>query len=432
MIRLTGFIVFVVTLLSAAGVTAQREVVDKIVAVVGDEVILASELANQMRFNVLQTGREPKTQYELEKVKSETLDQMVSDQLFLVAARKDTTISLRPEEIEDALDERITGISEGFGSHEAFLAALADEGLTLRDLRKRFEKEIENQMLKQRFIQKKLYSVNVSRHEVEEFYNNFRDSIPNQPEALKLAHILIQVEPAAAVEDSVRELATELRRRILDGADFAGVSTEYSSLGAGANGGDLGYISREDVVEEFARAAFNLSVGDISGVVRTQFGYHIIRCEGKRDDQAHLRHVLLAVQPEAADTSRTLAFVDSLMQEISGGTSFEEIAKAYSTDNDTRAQGGELGWFAVQNMPPEFAPALRELKTPGELRGPVVSQFGIHILKLLEYQPEKQFTLEDDFDQIKELARQDKTGRMVDEWIEDLKTTTLIEVMEDS
>jgi len=415
------------SLLVAAPLRAEREPVDKIIAVVGDQVILASELAGQIQFAALQTGRQPKTEREAKKFQQEILDQMISDQLFLIAARKDTAISIRDDEVEQALDERITAVSKNFPDEQAFLDALAGENLTLRDLRKRFRSEVKNQMLKQRFIQNKLADVSISRHEVEQFYQEFKDSIPVQPEAVKLAHILLTIKPSSEVEDSVKAEATALRQRILDGEDFAQLAEQYASLGAGANGGDLGWVSREDVVEDFARAAFQLQVGDISGVVRTPFGYHIIKCEGKRDDKLHLRHLLLAVTPSAADTARVMTLADSLLQAVRAGASFEEAAKIYSDDNETRVNGGELGWFALANLPPEFASAVAGWKTPGEYRGPVITQYGVHILKLLDYQPEKQYTLADDYDTIKELARQDKTGKLVDKWIEKIKSETYIE-----
>lgn len=420
-------ITLLLLLLLVGGVFAQQETVDKTAVVVGDKIILASELASQMQLVAFQTNRRPTTEDEVQKFKTEILEQMISDQLFLAEARKDTTISIRREEIERALEEQIARVAANVGSEEDFLAALAQEGMTLRDLEKRYRGEIENQLLKQRYIQQKLHTVSVSRREVEKFYSEFKDSIPKQPETIKLAHLLLEIKPSPEVEDSVRELAASLRQRILDGADFATLSAQNSSLGAGANGGDLGYIARDDVVPEFARAAFQLDVGDISGVIRSQFGYHVIKCEGKRDDRLRLRHLLLAVPPSAEDSGVVLYLADSLLKEARGGTDFAEMAKTYSSDDDTRGAGGELGWFLVQQMPSEFVTAVSGWKTPGEYRGPVMSKFGVHLLKLLDHQPEKTLSLDDDFDRIKDLARQDKTGREVDKWIEELKKRTYID-----
>ena len=267
----------------------------------------------------------------------------------------------------------------------------------------------------------------MSRYETEQFYEEFKDSIPDQPEAVKLAHILFQIRPAQQVEDSVMALATELRQRILDGADFATLSSQYSSFGAGANGGDLGWVKREDVVPEFARAAFKLATGDVSGVIRTDFGYHVIKSEGKRGDKLRLRHLLLGVEPSAEDTALTVFLADSLAADMQRGADFAEIAKGYSSDDDSRAQGGELGWFATDQLPEDFVSTVVGWKTPGEIRGPFKSRFGVHIIKLLEYQPAKELALESDYDRIKELARQDKTGKLVDKWIAEIKEKTYVE-----
>jgi len=398
--------------LAPAGQTQQRETLDRIIAVVGDEAILASELGGQLQMYALQTGREPKTQEEFDTLRDDILDQMITDRLFLIEARKDTAISIRPEEIEQALDDHVARISSNFNSDEEFLQALALEGMTVRDLRRKYRSEVENQLLKQKFIQRKLYDVSVSRKEVEEFYREFKDSIPAQPEGIKLAHILVTVEASEEIEDSVQAYASELRQRVLDGADFASLSARHSSYGAGENGGDLGFISRDDVVPEFARAAFNLNVGDISGVIRTQFG---------------LRHILLGVEPSASDSTAAYQLVDSLIQVAREGEDFGELAKKFSSDNETRAQGGELGWFAIDRLPEDFAVAVAGWQEPGEVRGPVTTEFGLHILKLLDYQEGRQYTLENDYDRLKELARQDKTGRVVDDWIAEIKETTYIE-----
>ena len=424
-LRLLLLVVAVAIMLTGT-LSAQRETVDEIVAVVGDQVILASELANQIQLIALQSGVRPKNEEELKEFQRDILEQMISDRLFLLAAKKDTSINVRPEEVENSLEAQVARISQNFESHDDFLSALAAEGLTIRELKKRYRTDIENQLLKQTFIQRKLSTVSVSRREVKEFYETFQDSIPSQPEAIRLAHILLTYQPSKEVDDSAKQYITELRQRILDGADFAVISSQFSTGGAGANGGDLGYLSREDVVPEFARAAFNLSVGDISGVIRTQFGYHVIKCEGKRGDRLHLRHVLVEIPPSENDTTNTIQLADSLLAAVRAGDDFEQIAKVFSADDDTRAHGGELGWFATAQMPPEFTEAVTGWQTPEDYRGPIESRYGLHILKLLDYQAERRYNLEEDFDRLKELARQDKTGRVVDKWIDGFKEKTYI------
>lgn len=424
---LSTVIAFTILCLSTESSAQVRETVDRIVAVVGREVITASELANQIQMIAFQTRRQPKSEEEILEFQREVLDQMISDKLFLLEAKKDTTISVRPEEVEQMLDEQIARIAEDYGSIEAFVAKLGEEGMNLRELRKRYRGDMENQLLRQRYIQRKLYAVSVSRREVEQFYQKYKDSIPAQSEAVKVAHILIAIAASQLVEDSIKALATDLRARILAGADFATLAVQYGSLGSGTNGGDLGLVAQDDVVPEFSRAAFALSVGEMSGVIRTEFGYHVIRNEGREGDRLRLRHILLAVTPSGEDSAAAYWLADSLKREAEAGKDFGEIAKAFSSDNQTRAQGGELGWFALTQLPPELAEPLTNWKTPGEIKGPVASRSGLHILKLLDYEPQKELSLAEDFDRLKELARQEKSSRMVDMWIGEIKRKTYVE-----
>jgi peptidyl-prolyl cis-trans isomerase SurA len=411
----------------ATSASAEREKVDRIVAVVGTDIVLATDLANQMQMVSLQTGRRPTTQAEADAFQKETLDQMVSDKLFLIEAKKDTSISVRTEEIDQAVDEQVARVAGQYPSNDQFLAVLTKAGMTLRDLKKRYRTDVEGQLLKQRLIQKKLYSVSVSKREVEEFYAKYQDSIPAQPEGVKLAHILLKINASPKVEDSVKGLATALRQRAVGGEDFASLSTRYSGLGAGENGGDLGFVTRDEVVPEFSRAAFALNPGDISGVIRTQFGYHVIKCEDRQGERLSLRHILLPVFPSAADSAAVRKVADSLMEAVKAGGEFAELAKTFSDDNESRAQGGELGWFALKQLPAEFTETVKGWTTPGEYRGPILSTQGYHIVKLVDYQAEKKYNLAEDFDRIKELARQDKTGKMVDKWLVDIKSRTYVE-----
>jgi peptidyl-prolyl cis-trans isomerase SurA len=405
-----------------------QEALERIAAIVGAEPILTSELAAQMQMAAIQRGIRPQTQKEIDALRDEVLNQMISEKLFLAEARKDTAIKVTSDEIDQALNEHISSIMGQFESEDQFYAELEKEGLNLRSFQKKLRPEIENQLYKQKLIGSKLSSIFVSRQEVQEFYEKFRDSIPDQPEGVRLAHILITFQPSGGTEDSVKQLAERLRKNASGGADFATLSATYSSGQAGINGGDLGFISRDDVVPEFSRAAFNLQPGEISGVIRTQFGYHIIKCEELAGPKGHFRHILLEVVPSAGDSLLSYKLVDSLINEIHNGADFKELAKIYSADDESRKQGGELGWFALTDLPTEFREGVDSLKEINDIYGPVKSQYGLHILKLLERQEGRKFSFDTDYDRVKEMARQMKTSQWVDRWIEDIKKKTYIEI----
>jgi len=404
------------------------EPIERIVAVVGQEPIMASELAAQIQLMAVQGLVKVESQEQLDQLQKDVLDQIISERLFLIAANDDTLINVTQDEIDQAVDEQIANISRQFETEDEFFAELASEGMTLRSYKKRLKPEIQNQLLKQKLIGTKLSQISVSQQEVYEFHEEFKDSIPNQPEAVRLAHILVTFTPSTDTENIIKAKAEAIRDKAVQGADFATLAITHSEGPTSLNGGDLGFISREDVVEEFGRVAFNLSPGDISSVVRSPLGYHVIKCEDVKDKKAHLRHILFEVKPTSADSTQSYELIDSLLNEINIGGDFRELAKVFSADDDSRKQGGELGWFAIEDLPVEFVAALEHLVSVEDSYGPVKSEYGIHILKKLDYQDGRKITPETDFDKIKEMARQSKTGEFVDNWLSEIRKKTFVEI----
>lgn len=425
--RIKGFLLLLLLLGTVIPVHSQ-EPIESIIAIVGDKPILASELAAQIQLMAIQQGIRPKNQAELEKFQKQVLDDIISERLLLIEARKDTMISVTPDQVEQAIDDHLARLMNQFPNEQAFLDELGREGLTLRAFRKRLQPEMENQILKQQLVQHKLSSISISNKEVYEFYDKYKDSIPDQPEALRLAHILITFQPSGGTEQAIKKKAEEVRTNAAAGADFATLALTNSEGPTALTGGDLGFISRDDVIPDFGRIAFNLAPGEISGVFRTMYGYHIVKCEEISGDRAHLRQILFKVDPTPEDSLLSYQLVDSLIAEIEAGKDFRELAKVYSADDETRKSGGELGWFAVKDLPDGFKEAVDSLKEIGDIYGPAKSEFGLHILKLLERQEGRHITIENDFDQIKNMARQAKTGESVDKWIEDIRDEVYVEV----
>nr|MBN2278521.1 peptidylprolyl isomerase [candidate division Zixibacteria bacterium] len=406
----------------------EMEPIEKIVAIVGRDPIMMSELAAQIQLVAIQGGLRPKNEQELKKLQDDVLDQMISERLFLNEARQDTSIKVTAEDVDLALDDHIARISSQFESEDQFLEQLSLEGLTLRTFKKKLRPEIENQLLKQQLISKKLAQISISRQEVMDFYEKYKDSIPDQPEAIRLAHILIKFQPSKTTEDSVLAEAEKIRLNAVSGADFATLAATYSSGPSALTGGDLGFVAADDVVPEFSRVAFNLSPGDISAPVRTQFGVHIIKCEEIEGKRAHLRHILLEVLPISQDSLLSYKLADSLLAEIRNGANFKENAKVFSADDESRKQGGELGWFAVKDLPPGFQQAMDSLTENGDIYGPVKTDYGLHIIERLDWKPGGTLNPVDNFDQIKEMAKQSKTGEFVDRWLAEIKEKTYVEI----
>ncbi len=408
---------------ASAGIEA-AQTLDKIVARVGEYPILLSELLSQAQVVAMQRGFRATDSAQVRAFHEEVLRGLINDRLYLTAAKEDTTILVGEDEINQELDRQIADIKSRFPDDAAFLGALAEENLTLRELRRRFYPDVQSRLMKQRFMSRKMASITVSRREVDEFFEKYRDSIPSQPAAARIAHTLLTFTPSKTTEDSVRQLAESARRDALKASDFTALAIARGGVGSG----DLGYIRYNEVTPEFARAAFALGVGDISGVVRTANGFHVIKVTARNADSVRLSQILYPVLPASADSLLLLHLADSLIHAARGGASFAEIAKVYSADNDTRRTEGELGWFDYAQLPPEFQGWITDSVKVGDIIGPISSTYGIHIVKILETQKAEDITLDNHYDDIREMSRRHKAEEKLGKWIEEQKSKTSIQI----
>jgi peptidyl-prolyl cis-trans isomerase SurA len=397
------------------------------VAVVGGHIILESELQSQV---VLQAQAEkvdldsPGALAELEK---RLLDQMVSDRLMLIQAERDTAIRVSDTEVERELDSHLARIQGQFPSPDDFYKQLSAEGLSLAELRRRYRREVKNQLLKQKLIQSRVREVEVSAPEVDAFFQKYQDSLPSQVAAVHLWSILYPVELSEATTDSIAKLAQSLHDSLSAGASFADLARRYSGDGSATSGGDLGWFGRGVMVPEFERAAFGLAQGEISGVVKTQFGFHIIKSLERSNDRVHAAHILLSSRYAPDDLERALAKAREICAALAAGADFGALAKQHSKDSLTATHGGDLGWIPLADLPENFALAVGT-HPAGTVLDPIPAEAGIHLVKIAERRDDRPYDLELDRKDLTEMARREKTGRKVEEWVTQLRQEYYVDV----
>ncbi len=392
------------------------EVVDRIVAVVDKQIILQSELDAQLQLYAMQSKIDLSRPGLKDTLRSQMLDKMIEDKVLLVQAERDTSVSVTNKEVEDALSAQIDKIKSQFATEDAFLQQLRAEGLTLKELRTQYKDEVRNQLLKEKFIQQELEKVHVSSGEVMEFYQTTRDSLPQKPAGVRLAHILISTLPGKATRDSLYQYAELIRKKALAGEDFATLAKTYSQDPSSSDGGDLGWFAKGSMVPEFENAAFALQPGQISDVVETQFGYHIIKCTGRKEDKIRASHILIRLLPSEADQKAKLELADSIYSQLQSGADFAELARKYSDDAGSRDSSGELGWYGADNLLPTFQQAIQGLEV-GQISKPVNSDFGYHIVKLEERRESSSLDPKEDYDTLAEMARRAKTQKQLEDYI---------------
>ena len=181
------------------------------------------------------------------------------------------------------------------------------------------------------------------------------------------------------------------------------------------------------MIPRFEETAFALQPGEVSGVVQTEFGYHIIKVEEKEGDGVRARHILILVRSSAADSLRAAQLADSLYGALQQGGDFSELAKQFSADEESRKMGGELGWYPVAQMSPEFKEGVSNLET-GQISAPLIGPSGVHILKVLDRREERKVNLEEDWDAIKDMVRRKKTNELVSQWVGKLRQDIYVEI----
>jgi peptidyl-prolyl cis-trans isomerase SurA len=404
-----------------------QESLDQIVAIVGKDIILESELKTQLEFYLAQTGKKINNPEELGQLRKKLLDQMINDRLLLAKAEKDTLLKINEKEIEQTLEDQLSKIKSQFPSEEAFQKELKTEGLTEAELKRNYREQIKEQILRDKLISSKLSKANISSREVKEFYQSYKDSLPEQPESAKLSQILLKIEPSQKTLDSLKDFASTILAKAKAGEDFSELAKNYSEDPSAKQGGDLGFLKRGEILPEFEMKAFSLNPGEISDLVQTSLGYHIIKLEEKKEEEIHVRHILIKITPSQVDSAKILSLADTLYQKLKSGADFVQLVKDYSQDDESKKKGGEIGWFPLAQLPEELKEKITQTEI-GQITSPVITEEGVHILKILDKKEKRSLSLEDDYDTIKEMAKRKKGNDEILKWIEELKSKTYVEV----
>lgn len=413
--------------LALAATASAWEDLDKIVAIVGERVILASELEFQIQMYEVQSKTNLDAPEAREQFRRDLLTQMINDRLILIRAKEDTTIVISDADVDEALEKRLGELKARFRSTAEFETQVAAEGYTMRELKNKLREDIHDQLYKDRLVNKLLSKVSVTRSEVEKFYEQYRDSLPQRPEMVKLAHLLLQMQASTAVGDSLKAKAEMIRQKIVDGESFEMLAQQYSEDPSAESGGDIGTFRRGDLVPEYERAALGLNPGEVSPVIHTPFGYHIIKLVAKAEDNYHTKHILLLEKATAADSLRLETFAQTLADSAASGADWGVLVKNYSSDDKTRTNSGELGWFAIEELPDVYRTPLQTLQ-PGQISAPVWTPEGLHLMRLLEKKESRPITVSEDYDMLKEYTRRQKSSEVIAKVVDEMKDRVYLDM----
>jgi len=400
----------------------ENQILDQVVAVVGKEVILKSDIETQY----LQYRMQGYIEGSRETIKCDILKDLIFQKLLLNQAEIDSIV-VPESQVDQEMDRRFRYFIQQFGSKEK-LEEYYDKSVD--EFKEEMREVVKNQLIQQNVQSEIVKNVSITPKEVKAFYKEIpTDSLPLINSQYFVAELVKEPEITEAQKLSVKERLLNLRTRILKGESFATLAILYSEdPGSAKKGGELGMYGRGELYPEFEDVAFNLKEGEISGIVETEAGYHIIQMIEKQKDFVNVRHILLRPKISPIQIEETVNYLDSINQLIQDSVyTFDQAVRMFS-DNPNKISGGLLinpntgnNSFQAEELDPKVFFTIDKLKV-GEISKPVSfttkdNHDAYRLLELVKKTEPHRANIEQDYDKIYMIALNKKHQEVLDRWV---------------
>ncbi len=415
---------------SAVDAPAERELLDRVIAVVEDEAIFESDIQMLITQMMFQQGRTSMTDAEHQEMYNRLLEEMINDKLVITqAGRLDVDIPF--DAVEERVNKAINDNVQALGGEAVFESQLEREGFSLESLRALYRQQIRNRMLVEEVLRMEVDrgAIQISEEDLLDFYEEKKGEFPVRPAVVNLQTIFVGFETSDHVKVDTRAKIDEIRAKAVAGESFADLAKTYSEDPSAPLGGDLGFVKPEDLAEEsFANAAANLGVGEISEPILTAFGYHILQVTERNPGtgEVRLRHILIRMSASEEDIQDIYANATDIHGQILRGASFGEMADKYSTDPNA-GPGGDLGWLRIGDLPEFFQDVLSGMK-PGDVSQVLRESAGFRIVKLVDQEDPRPYEYEEIQDELRRLYESEKLEDVYKVYVKDLRNRFSVKV----
>ena len=420
--ELLTLLAFAVLGLTSAAAVEPLEV-DRIVAVVGDEVITMNELRGRLAAVLAQLKKQGTPLPPDDVLEKQMLERLIIDRVQLQVA-KENGIRVDDGQLDMAMN-RIAASNQM--NLAQFRQAVEKDGIAYARFREEIRDEITITRLREREVDSKLV---ISDSEIDNFLAN--QQVEGAASQIQLAHILMRAPESASPEQlqKLRARAEQVLARARAGENFAQLAVAFSDAPDGLSGGDLGVRPVDRLPSLYADAAAKLQPGDVSELLRSPAGFHIIKLVGRRGGasqppvtQTRVRHILLRTN-EVVSEAEARRKLENLRERLINGGDFQELARLYSQDGSA-AKGGDLGWLNPGDTVPEFEKAMNELKE-NELSPVVQAPFGMHLIQVLERR-QRDMSEERKRLDARQALRERKLDDAYQDWLRQLRDRTYVE-----
>ena len=429
-------LVLIPVLISSLSLHGQRKMIDRVVALVGKEYVLLSEVEEQLAMLKSQRAGTPLPP----DARCSVLEQVMAGKLLLNQAKLDS-VEVKDSEVETQLNARIERILGYMNNDMAQFEAYY--GQTIGEVKDQLRADLKDQLLTERMRGQVMADITVTPSEVKAFFEKIpRDSLPDFNSDVEVAEIVVKPKANEVERQRCIEKLEGIRKRIVEGReDFSALAQKFSDDGSARTGGDLGWAKRGKYVQEFEAAAYKLDQDEVSPVTETEFGFHIIQMLGRRGSNIHVRHILMRPRVSDNDVDISRKFVDSVRILVSKDSiTFSYAVKKFSDKNqqsyhnDGRmvnpATGNTL--FEVGDLDPDIYFAIDTMKVGG-ISAPIeFSDRGgdpyLRIVMLQSRTKPHRANLKQDYSKIQEAAIESKRNEFLNNWIEQTIQKTFIQV----
>jgi peptidyl-prolyl cis-trans isomerase SurA len=387
---------------SGQGVTTPPQFIDRIVAIVGNTPILASQVEEQFLMAQSQGGKVPDDSAGRAAFRRTIVENMVDEELLVQQASRDTSIRLTEQEIQDQVEKTVQNVRKQFTNQLDFETQLHAAGFASEEEWRRWLADNQRRAIQQQRLieglrsKSKLRPIPPTEEQLRAFWDENSAQRPRHPPLITFSQIVIASQPSPADAIRAQALAESLKVVLRSGANFAELAKAYSADSASrVQGGELGWFRRGVMVKNFEEVAFRLKPGQISEVVQTPFGYHIIQVERIEPAEIQARHILIQprISPEQVEVARQLA--TTVWKDLAGGARFDFATHRYSDPEEPvereAVQIGDLSPDYVKGIGKDTVPGL---KPPFEVDATSARPKFV-IIELTKWVPEGELTFED-------------------------------------
>ena len=401
---------------------AQQEILlDRIASVVENKIVLMSDVVLAANAVAAQQQINPNTNPVVYKKILESSRESMVEQLLIIEMAEQDSVEILDKDIDKALNQQIDNIIAQTGSKELAEAAL---GKKISDFKRSYRDDMKGKLLAEKYTSSLTTSINVSRGDVIDFFNTYKDSIPSFPTLYKTHHILIEIKPS---EESVKNSfnkANDIRNKILNGEiSFDDAAKTFSAdPGSKDQGGNLGYVPRGTFVQEFDKVVFTVEKNILTEPVKTQYGHHIIEVLERTGEKVLARHILIRTETTDLDKKKTYEAINNIKDDITNFDDFYKAAADFSDDKTSNSSGGFLGMIDLEYYQvPELKKEISTIKTK-TISSPIETDFGYHLIWVDEIQEGGPPTLETNWLELEKMALNKKKSDWYQTWINKIKS----------